>query len=89
MGIPKYDLIELYNHMGLSYLSLDISEVEVKCVLSELDDIDTLIFDEIDSGVSGRAALKIAAKMKELSKTHQVICCLLYTSSAATTKMKR
>lgn len=46
----------------------------IKCVLSEFDDIDTLIFDEIDSGVSGRAALKIAAKMKELSKTHQVIC---------------
>lgn len=46
----------------------------IKCVLSELDDIDTLIFDEIDSGVSGRAALKLAAKMKELSKTHQVIC---------------
>lgn len=46
----------------------------IKRVLSELDDIDTLIFDEIDSGVSGRAALKIAAKMKELSKTHQVIC---------------
>ena len=46
----------------------------IKCVLSELDDIDTLIFDEIDSGVSGRAALKIAAKMKELSKTPQVIC---------------
>ena len=46
----------------------------IKCVLSELDDIDTHIFDEIDSGVSGRAALKIAAKMKELSKTHQVIC---------------
>ena len=46
----------------------------IKCVLSELDDIDTLIFDEIDSGVSGRAALKIAAKMKELSKTHQAIC---------------
>lgn len=46
----------------------------IKCVLSELDDIDTLIFDEIDSGVSGRAALKIAVKMKELSKTHQVIC---------------
>ena len=40
----------------------------IKCVLSELDDIDTLIFDEIDSGVSGRAALKIAAKMKELYK---------------------
>ena len=42
----------------------------IKCVLSELDDIDTLIFDEIDSGVSGRAAFKIAAEMNELSKTH-------------------
>ena len=28
LGIPKYDLIELYDHMGLSYLSMDISEVE-------------------------------------------------------------
>ena len=53
----------------------------IKCVLSELDDIDTLIFDEIDSGVSGRAALKIAAKMKELSKTHQVIGGLTVTQS--------
>ena len=46
----------------------------IKCVLSELDDIDTLIFFFFFFGVSGRAALKIAAKMKELSKTHQVIC---------------
>ncbi len=28
LGIPKYDLIELYNHMGLAYLSMDISEIE-------------------------------------------------------------
>lgn len=28
LGISKYDLIELYNHMGLAYLSMDISEVE-------------------------------------------------------------
>lgn len=28
LGIPKYDLIELYDHMGLSYLSMDISEIE-------------------------------------------------------------
>ncbi len=55
----------------------------IKCVLSELDDIDTLIFDEIDSGVSGRAALKIAAKMKELSKTHQVICVTHFAQIAA------
>lgn len=28
LGIPKYDLIELYDHLGLSYLSMDISEIE-------------------------------------------------------------
>ena len=28
LGIPKYDLIELYDHMGLAYLSMDISEIE-------------------------------------------------------------
>lgn len=30
LGIPKYDLIELYNQMGLSYLSMDISEIEAE-----------------------------------------------------------
>ena len=38
------------------------------------DDTDTVIFDEIDSGVSGRAALKIADKLYEIAKNHQVIC---------------
>ncbi len=46
----------------------------IKCVLSQEDDIETLIFDEIDSGVSGRAAGKIAVKLSEVSKNHQVIC---------------
>lgn len=46
----------------------------IKSVLAEKDKIDTLIFDEIDTGVSGRAAQKIAIQLKELSKTHQVIC---------------
>lgn len=46
----------------------------IKNVLAEKDNIPTLIFDEIDSGVSGSAAQKIAIKLKEVSKTHQVIC---------------
>lgn len=46
----------------------------VKSVLAEKDNIQTLIFDEIDTGVSGSAAQKIALKLKEVSKTHQVIC---------------
>ena len=46
----------------------------IKCVLTDLDSVDTLIFDEIDSGVSGRAAEKIGYKLKEVSRFSQVIC---------------
>lgn len=46
----------------------------IKSVLAEKDNIGTLIFDEIDTGVSGRAAQKIGIKLKTLSKTHQVVC---------------
>ena len=46
----------------------------IKCVLSDCDSVETMIFDEIDTGVSGRAAHKIAYKMHELSKTKQVLC---------------
>jgi DNA repair protein RecN (Recombination protein N) len=38
------------------------------------DNIPTLIFDEIDTGVSGKAAQKIGIKLKEISKKHQVLC---------------
>ena len=44
----------------------------VKSVLSNSDDIDTMIFDEIDTGVSGRAAQKIAEKLSALAKDKQV-----------------
>ncbi len=46
----------------------------IKNVLSDKDDIQTLIFDEIDTGVSGSAAEKIALKLSEVSKGRQVIC---------------
>lgn len=46
----------------------------IKNVISAKDDIATLIFDEVDSGVSGRAAQKIALKLKEVSDGRQVIC---------------
>ncbi len=46
----------------------------IKSVLSDKDNIDTLIFDEIDTGVSGRAADKIGKKLLEVSKGRQVIC---------------
>lgn len=46
----------------------------LKNVISEKDGIHTLIFDEIDTGVSGRAAQKIGIKLKQVSKGHQVLC---------------
>ena len=46
----------------------------IRCVLSDKDIISSMIFDEIDAGVSGRAALKIAYKLHELSKNKQVLC---------------
>lgn len=46
----------------------------IKNVLAEQDHIGTLIFDEVDSGVSGRAAQKVAVKLKAVSKSKQVLC---------------
>lgn len=46
----------------------------IKTVMAEGDEIDTLIFDEIDSGISGRTAQMVSEKMNVLAKKHQVIC---------------
>lgn len=46
----------------------------VKAVLAQHDEISTLIFDEIDVGISGRTAQRVAEKMAWIGKTHQVIC---------------
>ena len=46
----------------------------LKSVLAENDDIGTLIFDEVDTGVSGRAARKVAEKMADIAGTKQVLC---------------
>ncbi|MBR2593114.1 MAG: DNA repair protein RecN [Firmicutes bacterium] len=46
----------------------------LKNVLSSEDDIDTFIFDEIDTGVSGRTAQKVAEKMNSISGNKQVLC---------------
>ena len=46
----------------------------LKTVMAHKDKIETMIFDEIDSGVSGRAALKVASKLKEVSDGKQVLC---------------
>lgn len=46
----------------------------IKTVLARTDRIPSLIFDEIDAGISGRTAQKVAEKLAVLSQTHQVIC---------------
>lgn len=46
----------------------------VKSVLADADAIETLIFDEIDTGISGRTAQKVSEKMAVIAKKHQVIC---------------
>ena len=46
----------------------------LKTVVADKDDISTLIFDEIDAGISGKTAWKVSQKLGELSREHQIIC---------------
>jgi DNA repair protein RecN (Recombination protein N) len=46
----------------------------IKTILADVDEIPTMIFDEIDIGVSGRAAQRVGEKLSFISKNHQVLC---------------
>lgn len=46
----------------------------IKKVLAEFDNTSILVFDEIDTGISGKAANSVAKKLKSISKKHQVLC---------------
>ena len=46
----------------------------IKTIMAENDHIESLIFDEIDSGISGRTAQMVSEKMNELGRNHQIIC---------------
>ena len=46
----------------------------IKRVLADVDKVETLVFDEIDTGISGVAANKVAEKMKQIARNHQIIC---------------
>jgi DNA repair protein RecN (Recombination protein N) len=46
----------------------------MKVVLADADNIDTFIFDEIDTGISGRAAQKVGEKMAVVAKKRQILC---------------
>ena len=46
----------------------------IKTVLADSDNIPTLIFDEIDTGISGRTAQKVSEKLRYIAGRHQVLC---------------
>ena len=68
-GEPPKSLSKVASGGELSRIMLAI-----KNIISYNDTIGTLIFDEIDTGVSGRASQKIGLKLKSVSKNTQVIC---------------
>lgn len=68
-GEPLKPLSKIASGGELSRIMLAL-----KTVLADSDDVETLIFDEIDTGVSGRAAAKIASKLCKIAKRRQVIC---------------
>lgn len=68
-GEPQKPLIKIASGGELARIMLAI-----KNILAQNDEIDTLIFDEIDTGVSGRAAQKIANKLYDVSCLKQVLC---------------
>lgn len=68
-SIPPRPLGEVASGGELSRIMLAI-----KTVLADTDDIPTLIFDEIDTGISGRTAQKVSERLSYIAGKHQVIC---------------
>ena len=68
-GMPVRPLQDVASGGELSRIML-----AVKSVMADQDEIETLIFDEIDTGISGRTAQKVSEKMAVIAKKHQVIC---------------
>ena len=68
-GMPVRPLQDVASGGELSRIMLAI-----KAVMADQDEIGTLIFDEIDTGISGRTAQKVSEKMAVIADGHQVIC---------------
>ena len=68
-GAPLRKLKDIASGGELSRIMLAF-----KSILASQDEIDTLIFDEIDTGISGRTAQMVSEKMNVIAKNHQVIC---------------
>jgi len=68
-GEPLHPLAKTASGGELSRIMLAI-----KTILARNDPSETLIFDEIDSGISGLTAAKVAEKLMRISRNHQVLC---------------
>lgn len=68
-GEPVKPLAKVASGGELSRLMLSL-----KCLLARKDQVETVIFDEIDAGISGKTAEAVARKIKELADHHQVLC---------------
>ena len=68
-GVPVKPVAKIASGGELSRLMLAL-----KCVLAGKDRVESVIFDEVDAGISGKAAESVARKIRELSAHHQVIC---------------
>ena len=68
-GEPSVPLAKTASGGELSRVMLAL-----KCVLSENDGIDTMIFDEVDAGISGKTSRKVGVKLSQLARSAQVLC---------------
>ena len=69
IGENESELVKIASGGEMSRIMLAI-----KKVIAEADEVPVMIFDEIDTGISGKAANAVADKMKSISKNHQVLC---------------
>lgn len=78
IGDEEKSLIKIASGGEISRIMLAI-----KTVLADSDKVPVMVFDEIDTGISGKAAKSVAEKMKLISKNHQVLCITHQASIAA------
>lgn len=78
IGEEEKPLIKIASGGEMSRIMLAI-----KSVLADVDEVPILIFDEIDTGISGKAAKAVACKMKKIAKNHQILCITHLASIAA------
>lgn len=78
IGDDEKPLIKIASGGEMSRIMLAI-----KSVLNEVDEVPVLIFDEIDTGISGKAAKAVGNKMKQIAKNHQILCITHLASIAA------